>query len=238
MNKLKNEGVCRCCYQTFKGSAMMRHLKSCEEKKAQDEKAIGKAKKLDTIYTLKLSGLPPFWIYVEVHDYITLDEIDGFLRDVWLECCGHLSSFKIGRTRYESDPEMSMEYGLPAKSSDVEIKKIMKLNSTFSYEYDFGSTTQVEGKIIATRKGKLKDAVKILARNDIPEMPCSKCDAPATHFCAECWEFYCKKCLLKHDCGDEMALPVVNSPRMGICAYDGDGGFDTFKIPKKKAAKK
>jgi hypothetical protein len=46
----------------------------------------------------------------------------------------------------------------------------------------------------------------------------------------ECDEFYCDKCLTKHECGDEMSLPVVNSPRMGVCGYCGEGDFDNFSI--------
>ena len=30
-------------------------------------------------------------IYFEVNDSETLSKIDDFLRDLWLECCGHLS---------------------------------------------------------------------------------------------------------------------------------------------------
>jgi len=33
----------------------------------------------------------------------TLTDLDGFLRDIWLECCGHLSAFDIGTVRYELD---------------------------------------------------------------------------------------------------------------------------------------
>ena len=29
--------------------------------------------------------------------------------------------------------------------------------------------------------------------------------------------FYCDECGTEHDCGEEMMLPVLNSPRMGVC---------------------
>ena len=34
-----------------------------------------------------------------------LDTLDAFLRFIWLECCGHLSAFRIDGTSYDSEPE-------------------------------------------------------------------------------------------------------------------------------------
>jgi hypothetical protein len=34
----------------------------------------------------------------------TLAKLDAFLRETWLECCGHLSSFEIAGERYASNP--------------------------------------------------------------------------------------------------------------------------------------
>jgi hypothetical protein len=39
-------------------------------------------------------------------------------------------------------------------------------------------------------------------------------------------EGVCRFCL----CGEEMALPVVNSPRMGVCGYAGEFDFDDFSL--------
>ena len=33
--------------------------------------------------------------------------------------------------------------------------------------------------------------------------------------------FLCEVHTEKHDCGEEALLPVVNSPRMGMCGYTG-----------------
>lgn len=33
--------------------------------------------------------------------------------------------------------------------------------------------------------------------------------------------FFCKACGKKHECGEDMILPIVNSPRTGVCAYTG-----------------
>lgn len=34
--------------------------------------------------------------------------------------------------------------------------------------------------------------------------------------------YYCKECAPKHECGEQMMLPVLNSPRTGVCGYDGE----------------
>lgn len=44
-----------------------------------------------------------YWLYLEMPARATLTDLDGFLRDIWLECCGHLSAFDIGTVRYELD---------------------------------------------------------------------------------------------------------------------------------------
>ncbi len=97
----------------------------------------------------------------------------------------------------------------------------------FTYEYDYGSTTELNMKVPGLRNGKTKQgAVELLARNDAPKIACEKCGhQPATQICAECVNegegWLCESCAENHDCGTEMCLPVVNSPRAGVCAYAG-----------------
>jgi hypothetical protein len=67
--------------------------------------------------------------------------------------------------------------------------------------------------------------VEVLARNDPPPIACLHCGQPATQVCSQCfWEAsgtFCERCAKKHKCGEEMLLPVVNSPRVGMCGYVG-----------------
>ena len=117
-------------------------------------------------------------------------------------------------------------------SGQREIGKSRKL-SAFStgdkllHEYDFGTTTDtlitVMGPIKSARQ---KKAVRLLARNVPRTFPCKGCGAPATHICTECMyssdnPFYCDACGEEHE-HEDMLLPVTNSPRMGMCGYDGE----------------
>jgi hypothetical protein len=94
----------------------------------------------------------------------------------------------------------------------------------FFYEYDFGSTTELKLQVLSKRDGVLKRGkVRLLARNLAPEFFC-KCGKPATQIDAECCHeesFYCDKCSRQHEELEETLLPVVNSPRMGVCGYCG-----------------
>jgi hypothetical protein len=215
MNKMKSEGVCRLCGKSFSGSSMTRHLQSCIQKNAPEPK-----KTSGNIFLIKASA-GPFWVYFEVNDSSKLEEIDHFLRNLWLECCGHMSSFTIGSVDYLSDTQF-MDPG--EKNMNITLKKVLVPGLEFRHEYDFGSTTELDLKCISIRQGKL-DEIKILARNNMPEILCDKCGKPAVSICTECvWEdegFLCESCAEKHECDEEMFLPVVNSPRMGVCGYDG-----------------
>lgn len=104
----------------------------------------------------------------------------------------------------------------------------------FHYEYDYGSTTDLDLNILWEREGpRHKPSIQILSRNEPPVFQCTKCGKAGKFICQECsgdGETYCLKCLKKHPCGEDMVLPVVNSPRMGVCGYTGpweeNGGND------------
>jgi hypothetical protein len=61
--------------------------------------------------------------------------------------------------------------------------EVLRKGSKLSYENDFGSTTQLTLKVVGEREGLVWKAndVHLLARNDPPLIPCSRCEkAPAT----------------------------------------------------------
>jgi hypothetical protein len=141
-----------------------------------------------------------YWLFTAVPADASLKDLDGFLRQTWLECCGHMSAFREKR---------------------IEGAKLV-------HEYDFGSTTELEvtfaGKVIA---GKLsgRSKIKLLVRNNMPEIACDVCGKTAKQICTDCIYddngLLCDKCAESHACGTEYLLPVVNSPRCGVCAYEG-----------------
>ena len=71
---------------------MLRHLKSCLAKRLPPPGA-----KAQPILHLRIEGsdAPQYWLHVELRHTESFAELDHFLREIWLECCGHLSSFAV-----------------------------------------------------------------------------------------------------------------------------------------------
>ena len=162
-----------------------------------------------------------YWLIIDVPAAKTLSTVDGFLRKIWLECCGHLSAFR--------SPKRSEYREIAASKKLYNFTKGDKI----LHEYDFGTTTEslitVIGRIKRTPQ---KENVRLLARNVPLALGCAKCGAPAQYFCTECvYDYrnplYCDKCIKKHE-HDDMLLPVTNSPRMGECGYEGELDVFTF----------
>jgi hypothetical protein len=171
-------------------------------------------------------------MHLEVPADATLKGLDMFLRDIWLECCGHMSAFTIGETRYITGAgidAMWVDMGFVPRgeeSMDVTLGEVLHPGMKFYHEYDFGTTTELTLKVLSEREGRTRGkSARILGRNEPPLIPCESCGKAATQVCSECiWSgkgWLCDGCAGKHECGEEMLLPVVNSPRVGMCGYTG-----------------
>lgn len=229
--ELTNEGVCRFCLKTFSGRAIGRHLSSCRAKQQEDLRILEKKAVPKQIYQIRIWAYESFWLHVEIDNNATLFDLDEFLKNIWLECCGHLSEFTISGVRYSGDGAEDDDWGsIPAKSMGVQLGNVLDVKDKFEYVYDFGSSTRLNGQVLHAREGGINETVRILARNNLPPFPCTKCQTKATKICVECYETYCEDCILEHGCTDDLYLPVVNSPRMGVCGYDGDYDFDKFDL--------
>jgi hypothetical protein len=216
--KIVSNGKCTLCGGVFAKAAMTTHLKSCRKKQMPSEEP----KKVAAFHLL-VEGRhqPEYWMHLEVPAGATLDTLDRFLRDTWLECCGHMSEFEIQGTRYTVE---AMD--LDDEEMDAKLKDVLSPRMAFLHAYDFGSTTHLKLKVVSEYESDLTDKkVHILARNEPPVIPCGVCGKPATQICTECsysaegW--LCDACSGEHECGEEMLLPVVNSPRTGVCGYTG-----------------
>ncbi len=230
MTRQTSKGTCTFCHGEFSKAAMSRHLETCQQRAAAEAKAGGRQKTQKTSkFHLVVEGrdLPQYWMHLEVPASATLTTLDQFLRNTWLECCGHLSAFEIGGVRYAIDAGMFEEpFDMGDKSMRVRLEKVFSPGQVSTYEYDFGTTTELKLKVISEREAETRGkTVQVLARNNPPEMLCEVCGKPATSVCSQCifddrgW--VCDTCAENHECGEDMLLPVVNSPRVGMCAYTG-----------------
>ena len=211
------KGICYFCGKSISKSTAKKHLATHEYAEADKQECM--LLKIEAPYE------KDYWLYADISMTSTLKTLDTFLRDIWLECCGHMSAF------YWSDYE---EMSFSTKILSIPAGKAL------SYEYDFGSSTDLKITFVgAYYRKKQRTAVQLLARNDAPEYKCVSCGKPAQQICIDCmyegeYGFYCNECIDAHqeESEHECMLPVVNSPRMGVCGYEGDNGKFDFKAKR------
>jgi hypothetical protein len=225
--QIETKGRCSYCGSTYSKRGITRHLMTCDDYKKSQDKPLGSQRgklKILPIYHLKIEGTyaPMYWMHLEMPGNMLLHHLDQFLRDEWVECCGHLSAFRIGSVSYSVYPSWPGD-----RSMKVELQDVLKDGLSFEYEYDFGSTTYINLQVMNVRKGPVKGHdIRVMVRNDPPVWSCMECGEPATEICTNCaYEegggWLCNKHAAEHECGEDMLLPVVNSPRVGECGYTG-----------------
>jgi len=218
-------GKCNICGGVFNKAAMTGHLKSCRQVEidsAASDRRPGRQKTKAFHLVVEGRDSPNYWMHLEVPANVTLEVLDGFLRQTWLECCGHMSAFTIEGTTYSVAPTAEFD----DESMDAKLGDVIYAGMKFYHEYDFGTTTHLALKVVSEQESDIKARdIRVLARNEPPLISCVSCGKAATQVCTEClWSgkgWLCAACAAKHTCGDEMLLPVVNSPRVGMCAYTG-----------------
>jgi len=216
-----SRGVCSYCGRVLAKSGMSRHLKSCKKRQAAIAAADQNEGPEENIYHLRLQdtwgGI--YWLHLEMVGSAPLEELDMYLRAIWLECCGHLSAFYIGTAWI--GPELSMG----DKAEDV-----FQVGQKIIHLYDFGTTSETEIKVLEVRRGKptTPHPIALMARNQPPEMTCMYCDRPASWLCMECVHeddesgLLCDVHVESHPHSNYgEPVPIVNSPRLGMCGYIG-----------------
>ncbi|MBW4621025.1 MAG: hypothetical protein KME17_16920 [Cyanosarcina radialis HA8281-LM2] len=216
----QSKGTCTYCGQEITKGGVAKHLASCPQRQEVIAKVEQKKTKSETLYHLRVQDgfRSEFWLDLEMRGGKTLADLDDYLRAIWLECCGHMSQFSLGRGLAE-------EIGMRRKISEVLAKE-----NEINHIYDFGTSSETLVKLVDAREGKPTTTrpIVLMARNTMPEEKCIECGEPATYLCNEClieeetWGTLCDKHAQTHphqDYGEP--IPLVNSPRLGMCGYDG-----------------
>jgi hypothetical protein len=218
--KSQSTGYCLFCGREMAKGGLTRHLASCD-KRQEAIRAVEEGKgTTQQLFHLQVGDayLSDFWLHLEVNGSATLKQLDDYLRAIWLECCGHLSRFSVGGW---SGSEIPMSR---------KIEKVFSPGVVLTHIYDFGSSSETILKAASIRQGKplTGHPIFLMARNAQPALSCAECGEPATHYCVDCLiengEMLplCDIHAAEHP-HDEYGglMPLVNSPRVGICAYDG-----------------
>ena len=200
------------------------HLKKCGKRQEAINVADSQAtKRKQKLYHLQIQDAwsSAFWLHIEVNGTARLVDLDEYLRAIWLECCGHLSQFSVGK-RWGDEIPMSQK-----------IEYVFQPGvETLTHIYDFGTSSETLVKLVGMREGHplTKHPIFLMARNNMPEEVCVECGEPAHLICPEClffeqeWTLLCEKHAAEHPHHDGEygePIPLINSPRFGMCGYDG-----------------
>ncbi len=213
------KGTCIWCGRQFTSFGMSRHLRNCTKRFETIDLTIKNAQRGQHLYHLKIRDAYTgnYWLHLEMNGNSSLSALDDYLRAIWLECCGHLSEFTLDGTRQVINMR-------------TKAKNILELGMILRHIYDFGTSSETLIEVVDERFGQPLSShpILLMARNDPPDILCDKCDRPATVLVPEWVEIagdlnvLCEKHarqILK-DLYDE-TLPIVNSPRTGMCGYTG-----------------
>jgi hypothetical protein len=214
------QGTCAYCGETELENQMTKHLATCPKRRAVIAKVERRKANREKLYHLRVQDAwgGDFWLDLEMRGTATLQDLDHYLRAIWLECCGHMSRFSIGGWKGEEI----------AKTQSVE--QVFKRGITLTHIYDFGTSSETLVRFVETREGIPSTAhpIALMARNVIPKAYCIECKQPAVWLCMECvveeeiWGFLCQSHVKSHP-HKEYGKPIriVNSPRLGLCGYEG-----------------
>jgi hypothetical protein len=213
-------GACAYCGRELTRGGMTKHLRACEARLRAISAADGRAGAAGPQIHVQVrdADTGEFWLNLEVDGSASLKQLDGYLRAIWLECCGHLSQFSAGG------------WGGTTLGMARKVEQVFRPGVEVTHVYDFGTESVTLLKTVEAREGKRtgKHPIALMARNAAPAIGCQECGAPATRLCQECvYEdgrpgTLCDAHAEAHpheDYGDPLAL--VNSPRMGLCGYEG-----------------
>lgn len=212
----KYEGQCKFCKKDFTKRQIADHLDVCPKRKKDKNEN-----------NLRLSVVDPymknFWLIVEVNKQAKFKDLDNLIRNIWVECCGHLSSFG--------------GYGSEVGKGII-IADTFSVGDKIEYIYDFGSSTELIIEALAHSNFQLsgKKKAELVARNYLPSSNCVKCGKQATLICTACVDengmvFVCDQCAEKYhneenEEEEHYILPLANSPRCGVCGYEPPGSPD------------
>lgn len=212
MKRNRTQGICAYCKMEIPKNtrSISKHISECN--------GAGISKTDNPVHhmVLIIEGKynPDYWLVIKAKSALSMKIIDRFIRDIWVECCGHMSAFSYGHSKIGMSQKIYQAFGRAHK---------------IDYIYDYGSSTELFLSLIGELEENNENDIQVLMRNKEINYKCSYCDSKATAICPFCMHedqgLLCESCIESHECvineGDDVLLPLVNSPRAGECGYTG-----------------
>src|SRR3990170_2047884 len=187
MRRATTNGICAYCNTEIpkNSRSILSHFSDCHGRHAIE--GTGSAEYVLLLIQAKYS--PYYWLVVKARSDVSMKMIDKFLRDIWLECCGHFSEF--------SDKNATIPMARP-------LTQVLSKGRKIEYVYDYGSSTELTLSMIQTIQDVDEGQLLVLFRNQEPEYECSSCNKKAVAICPYCIDegegFLCQSCIRQHKC--------------------------------------
>ena len=200
---------CKFCNKKFGIKAINDHLSVCIQNFVDDKSGY----LIEFISTNYITN-KTYQMFVIFGTKCKFSHIDTFLRNIWCECCGHMSTLDVFEEVNKNKTQSVKFNTLISKYENAK---------QFIYSYDMGSTTDIYFRIIKKLEGTNKNTdIELLYRNEPFKVKChnyKKCKEYATNIYYD--ELYCNDCKNNIDEEEqELILKLSNSPRTGICAFE------------------
>ena len=223
-------GRCHLCGNAVRAEDVSTHARSCVMAAVQvgfvDNDLHPRHVGNDTILIWVRGDELRHWLMLAVRPTTSLRQLDQFLRNLWLECCGHMSHFQIGATRYNASIPgpgdtrlVEADLAEPGERHMLyTVEEAIREGELFRHEYDYGDTTYLDLECVADlpapyqflpelidppepADGHTDDFITIVARN-LPLERCFTCEEPAR------WCYYENPyALVPREHGGSIALP-------------------------------
>ncbi len=165
--KIASKGTCNFCHDEFDKSKMTQHLKYCKQRVAATKQADAGSEQKERIFHLLVEGkyLPMYWMYLEMPAKATLLALDDFLRAIWVECCDHLSEFRIGKVSYTSSQPDFGDFAMFDAPTDVE-GVIVEEDEEFEEDDEDNEDDEEDGLTVAEEN----ELIKMMGKELVAEM--------------------------------------------------------------------
>ena len=207
-----SEGICHVCSSLLRADDVRSHAATCFTDAVRSRYIVRDvderyARSQPLLIWVRSDELR-HWMMLVVQPTASLRQLDQFLRDQWLECCGHMSHFEIGDTQYSAcvpGPGDPPRFDTDLAESDEQhmvhtVEETIAMGQKFRHEFDYGDTTCLDLELVALlpvpyeyvkefinppggAQGHFDDFITVVARNLSPER-CFTCGAVAH------WRYY------------------------------------------------
>ena len=161
-NTANSHGWCNVCGDVIRADDAVDHTQTCIMYKARRKYTVPKtderyARSMPIMIWVRSEQLQ-HWMVLAVQPTTSLRQLDQFLRDEWLECCGHMSDFKIGQTQYSNcvpgpgdAPNFDNDLAEDNEQHTVHtLEETVAHGQRFHHEFDYGDTTCLNLEHVAT----------------------------------------------------------------------------------------